>query len=56
MAQYKRVLIKLSGEALGDNGRLFDFDQIDRVAGNARRRRSRELNRAYLARTSGPRS
>ena len=33
MAQYKRVLIKLSGEALGDHGRLFDFDQIDRVAG-----------------------
>ena len=32
MAQYKRVLIKLSGEALGENGRLFDFDQIDRVA------------------------
>ena len=33
MAQYKRVLIKLSGEALGENGRLFDFEQIDRVAG-----------------------
>ena len=33
MAKYKRVLIKLSGEALGDNGRLFDFAQIDRVAG-----------------------
>lgn len=32
MAQYKRVLIKLSGEALGDHGRLFDFEQIDRVA------------------------
>ena len=32
MAQYKRVLIKLSGEALGDNGKLFDFEQIDRVA------------------------
>ena len=32
MAQYKRVLIKLSGEALGENGRLFDFEQIDRVA------------------------
>lgn len=32
MAKYKRVLIKLSGEALGDHGRLFDFDQIDRVA------------------------
>ena len=33
MATYKRVLIKLSGEALGENGRLFDFEQIDRVAG-----------------------
>ena len=32
MAKYKRVLIKLSGEALGENGRLFDFEQIDRVA------------------------
>ncbi len=29
---YKRVLLKLSGEALGENGRLFDFHQIDRVA------------------------
>ena len=32
MALYKRVLIKLSGEALGDHGRFFDFNQIDRVA------------------------
>lgn len=32
MAKYKRVLLKLSGEALGDHGRLFDFEQIDRVA------------------------
>ena len=32
MIQYRRVLIKLSGEALGENGRLFDFEQIDRVA------------------------
>ena len=32
MAKYKRVLIKLSGEALGDHGKLFDFEQIDRVA------------------------
>ena len=30
---YKRVILKLSGEALGDHGRLFDFEQIDRVAG-----------------------
>lgn len=32
MYKYKRVLIKLSGEALGDGGKLFDFEQIDRVA------------------------
>ncbi len=32
MPKYKRVLIKLSGEALGDHGRLFDFEQINRVA------------------------
>ena len=29
---YRRVLIKLSGEALGDHGKLFDFEQINRVA------------------------
>ena len=29
---YKRVLIKLSGEALGENGILFDFEQSPRVA------------------------
>ena len=29
---YRRVLLKLSGEALGENGRLFDHAQIDRVA------------------------
>lgn len=29
---YKRVLIKLSGEALGENGVLFDFEKIDEVA------------------------
>ena len=29
---YKRIMLKLSGEALGDHGRLFDFEQIDRVA------------------------
>ncbi len=28
----KRVIIKLSGEALGENGRLFDAAMIDRVA------------------------
>ena len=30
--KYQRVLLKLSGEALGDNGRLFDYAQIDTVA------------------------
>ena len=30
--RYNRVLIKLSGEALGENGRLFDYSQIDKVA------------------------
>lgn len=29
---YKRVLIKISGEALGVNGELFDFQKIDSVA------------------------
>ncbi|MDR3050759.1 MAG: UMP kinase [Oscillospiraceae bacterium] len=29
---YRRVLLKLSGEALGENGKLFDHVQIDRVA------------------------
>ena len=32
MAQYKRVLLKLSGEMLGENGRLFDHGIIDHVA------------------------
>ena len=30
--QYKRVLLKLSGEMLGVDGRLFDHDVIDHVA------------------------
>lgn len=30
--EHKRVLLKLSGEMLGENGRLFDHDMIDRVA------------------------
>ena len=34
---YKRVLIKLSGEALGENGILFDFEQIHRVAAALKR-------------------
>jgi len=29
---YKRVLLKLSGEALGDNGKGFDFNTISHVA------------------------
>ena len=32
MGQYKRVLLKLSGEMLGENGRLFDHSIIDHVA------------------------
>ena len=31
MKQYKRVILKLSGEALGENGRLFDQELITRV-------------------------
>ena len=30
--EYKRVLLKLSGEMLGENGRLFDHGVIDHVA------------------------
>ncbi len=30
---YKRILLKLSGEALGKDGWLFDFDKINEVAG-----------------------
>ncbi len=32
MAKYKRILLKLSGEMLGENGRLFDFEKIEKVA------------------------
>ena len=31
MKQYKRVILKLSGEALGENGRLFDQELIAHV-------------------------
>lgn len=31
MINYKRVILKLSGEALGENGRLFDQDMISHV-------------------------
>ena len=30
--QYKRVLLKLSGEALGSDGNIFDFDQVATAA------------------------
>ena len=30
--KYERVLLKLSGEMLGENGKLFDHDMIDKVA------------------------
>ena len=33
MAAYKRVVLKLSGEALGSDGSLFDFDKVRRAAG-----------------------
>ena len=32
MAAYKRVVLKLSGEALGSDGSLFDFDKVRRAA------------------------
>ncbi len=32
MNAYKRILLKLSGEMLGENGKLFDHDIIDHVA------------------------
>ena len=32
MAAYKRVLLKLSGEALKSDADLFDFDKVRRVA------------------------
>ena len=32
MSEYKRVLLKLSGEMLGEDGKLFDFNIIDNVA------------------------
>ncbi len=32
MAAYHRVLLKLSGEALGSEGNLFDFDKVRRAA------------------------
>ena len=31
--QYERIMLKLSGEALGNDGRLFDHEKIDQVAG-----------------------
>ena len=34
---YRRILLKLSGEALGEHGRGFDFEMIARVAGQIAR-------------------
>ena len=34
---YKRVMLKLSGEALGGDGRIFDFDQVNQTAEIIRR-------------------
>ena len=31
--QYERIMLKLSGEALGKDGQLFDHEKIDQVAG-----------------------
>ncbi len=32
MAEYKRILLKLSGEALKSGGDLFDFDKVNEIA------------------------
>ena len=37
MAVYRRVLLKLSGEALKSDKDLFDFDKVNQVAGIIRR-------------------
>ena len=61
MAVYKRVLLKLSGEALKTGSDLFDFDQVHRAA--AVIRKMADMGHAdwhchrrgeYLARPSGP--
>ena len=39
MAVYKRVLLKLSGEALKSGNDLFDFDKVNQVASVIRRMR-----------------
>jgi len=45
---YRRVLLKLSGEALGENGRLFDHAQIDRVAAVIHELSRREVQMAVV--------
>lgn len=40
MAAYKRVILKLSGEALGNGAELFDFDKVRGVAEVIRKMRS----------------
>ena len=40
MAAYKRIMLKLSGEALGGNGELFDFDKVRQTAEIIREMRS----------------
>ena len=37
MAVYKRILLKLSGEALKAEGDLFDFDKVNEIAGIIRK-------------------
>ncbi len=41
--KYERVLIKLSGESLGENGKLFDHDMIDRTASILKRAADRGI-------------
>ena len=43
MAKYERVLVKLSGESLGENGRLFDHGMIDRTASILKRAADRGI-------------
>ena len=60
MAVYKRVLLKLSGEALKTGNDLFDFDQVHRAAAVIRKMADMGTDwhchrrGEYLARPSGP--
>ena len=54
MAVYKRVLLKLSGEALKTGSDLFDFDQVHRAA--AVDRKSTRLNSSHANESRMPSS